>query len=76
MSEFEAKIIQDFTHDIAGRLGEAALLARTADGYNGQGLADRAFASLLDIKPLLHEVMSLINATSVVRRRERPFDPD
>ena len=75
-SEFEAKIIQDFTRDIAGRLNEAALLARTADGYNRQGLAERAFSSLLDIEPLLHEVTSLINATPVVRRRERPIDPD
>ena len=36
--EFEAKIIQDFTRDIAGRLNEAALLARTADGFGKQGL--------------------------------------
>ena len=69
MSAFEAKIIQDFTRDIAGRLNEAALLARTADTYNGQGLEERAFSALLDIEPLLHEVTSLINATSVVHRR-------
>ena len=75
-NEFEARIIQDFTRDIAGRLNEAALLARTADSYGRQGLAERAFQSLLDIEPLLHECATLINATSVVRRRERPIDPD
>ena len=75
-SEFEAKIIQDFTRDIAGRLNEAALLARTADTYNGQGLEERAFSALLDIEPLLHEVTSLINATSVVHRRGQSIDPD
>ena len=76
MGEFEAKIIQDFTRDIAGRLNEAALLARTAEGFSKQGLAERAFSSLLDIEPLLHEVRALFNATTVVRRRERSILPD
>ncbi len=75
-NEFEAKIIQDFTRDIAGRLNEAALLARTAESYGRQGLAERAFQALLEVEPLLHEARALFNATTVVRRRERPIDPD
>ena len=77
-NEFEAKIIQDFARDIASRLGEAAIIARTADGLGKQGLAERAFQSLLEIEPLLHDASILLNATSVVRRRdrERAIDPD
>ena len=74
--EFDTRVIEDFTRDIAGRLSEAALLARTADEFSKQGLAERAFSSLLEIEPLLHDASTLLNATSVVRRRERPIDPD
>lgn len=70
-NEFEAKIIQDFTRDIAGRLDEAALIARNADGFGKQGLAERAFHSLLDVEPLLHEARTLLNAASLVYRRLR-----
>ena len=41
--EFEAKIIQDLTRDIAGRLNKEALLARTTDEFGRQDLAERAF---------------------------------
>ena len=75
-NEFEAKIIQDFTCDIADRLNEAALLARAAESFGKQGLAERSFQSLLDIEPLLQEASTLLNATSLVRRREHPIDPD
>ena len=66
----DAKIIQDFARDIAERLNEAAIIAGTADGLGKQGLAERAFQSLLEVEPLIHEAQTLINATSVVRRRE------
>ena len=45
-NEFEDSIIQDFARDIASRLGEAAAIARTADAYGKQGLAERAFQSV------------------------------
>ena len=70
-NELEDKIIQDFARDIASRLGEAAIIARTADEFGRQGLAERAFQSLLDLEPLLHDAKTLLVATSVVRRRER-----
>lgn len=43
----EARIILDVARDIAGKLNEAAIIARTADGFGKQGLAERAFQSLL-----------------------------
>ena len=70
-SEFEATIIHDFAQDIARKLGEAAVLARTAEDFGKQGLVERAFQSLLDIEPLIHESSILLNASSVVRRRDR-----
>lgn len=70
-NEFDARIIQDFAHDIALRLDEAAIIAKTADGFGKQGLTERAFQSLLEIEPLIHEASVLLNATSVVRRRDR-----
>ena len=70
-NEFEDRIIQDFARDIASRLGEAAAIARTADAYGKQGLAERAFQSLLELEPLLQDAKSLLIATAVVRRRDR-----
>ena len=70
-SELEARIIGDFAEDIASKLGEAAIIARTASGLSGQGLPERAFRTLLDIETLIHDAATLLNATSVVRRRER-----
>jgi len=69
--EIDEKIIQDFAQEIASKLNEAAIIARTADGFGKQGLAERAFRSLLDIEPLIHEAATLLNATSIVRRRDR-----
>jgi hypothetical protein len=69
--DIDEKIIQDFAREIARKLNEAAIIARTADGFGKQGLAERAFQSLLDIEPLIHEASILLNATSVVRRRDR-----
>ena len=70
-NEFEAKVIHDFASDIAGRLNEALIIAKMADGFGKQGLTERAFQSLLEIEPLIHEASVLLNATSVVRRRDR-----
>ena len=68
-SELEAKIIGDFAEDIASKLGEAAIIARTASGLSGQGLP--AFRTLLGIETLIDNAATLLNATSVVRWRER-----
>jgi hypothetical protein len=68
--EIDTKIIQSFAEDIAARLNEAAIIARMAEGFGKQGLAERAFQSLLEIEPLIHEASILLNATSVVRRRD------
>lgn len=66
------QIVQTFARDIAGRLNEAAILARTADGFGKDGLIERAFQSLLEVEPLIHEASVLLNAAAVVRRRDRP----
>ena len=70
-NELEARIIHDFADDIAGKLKEAAIIAQTASGLGAQGLPERAFQTLLDIETLIHDASILLNATSVVRRRER-----
>ena len=74
-SELETKIIQDFTQHIVANLNEAAIIARTASGLGDQGLTERAFQTLLDIEPLIHDASILMNAASVLRRRDRqaPF---
>ena len=69
--DIDAKIIQSFAADIAGRLNEAALIARTADGFGKQGLTERAFRSLLEIEPLINESATPLQASSLVRRRDR-----
>jgi hypothetical protein len=69
-SELEGRIIGDFAHDIARKLGEAAIIARTASGFSAQGLPERVFRTLLDIETLVHDAATLLNAMSVVRRRE------
>ncbi len=73
-SEFEARIIQDFAEEIAGKLNEAAIIARTANAFGADGLPDHAFRTLLDIETLIHDASSLLNATSVVRRRDKAAD--
>ena len=69
--EVEGKIIQRFAADVAGRLSEAVVIARMADDFGKQGMTERAFQSLLEIEPLMHETLALVQASSVVRRRER-----
>ncbi len=69
--EIEGKIIQRFAADVASRLNEAVVIARMADDFGKQGLTDRAFHSLLEIEPLMHETLALVEASSVVRRRNR-----
>jgi hypothetical protein len=75
-SEFEARIIHEFADDIAGKLNEAAIIARTASALGAQGLPERAFHTLLDIEPLIHDASTLLNATSVVRRRDKDAAAD
>ena len=60
-----------FAADIASKLDEAAIIARLANDFGQKGLPERAFQSLLEIEQLVHEASILLNATSVVRRRER-----
>ena len=70
-SEFEARIIHEFADDIAGKLKEAAIIAQTASGLGAQGLPERAFQTLLDVETLIHDAAIVLNATSVVRRRDQ-----
>ncbi len=75
--EIDGKIIQGFAADVALRLNEAAVIARMADDFGRQGLTERAFQSLLDVEPLMHEALALVQASSIVRRRhERRYDHD
>ena len=72
-----AAMIGAFTQTVGAKLGEAAALARTATTLGEQSLADRAFMTLLDAEPLIHDASMLLNAVSVLRRHERrdpPFD--
>ena len=69
-SESETRIVQGFTQHIAANLNEAAIIARTASGLGEQGLTERAFQVLLDIEPLIHEASILMNAASVLRRKD------
>ena len=69
--EIDGKIIQRFAADVAGCLSEAAVIARMADDFGKQGLTERAFQSLLEIEPLIHETLALVQTSSVVRRRDR-----
>lgn len=75
-SELEARIIQDFAEEIAGKLNEAAINARTASAFGADGLPDHAFRTLLDIETLFHDASILLNATSVVCRRDRQLMAD
>ena len=45
------------------------MLIRAVEDFHSKGLPDRAFQALLEIEPLIHEVATLINASSIVRRR-------
>ena len=74
--EIDGKIIQGFAADVVVRLNEAAVIARMADDFGKQGLIDRAFHSLLEIEPLMHEALALVQASSIVRRRHRSSEPD
>ena len=70
-------VIQEFTQAVSAKLNEAAAIARTASTLGAEGLPERAFQALLEAEPLIHDAQVLLNASSVMRRRERgepPFD--
>ena len=70
-------LIQEFTQAVSAKLTEAAAIARTASVLGAEGLSERAFEALLEAEPLIHDAQMLLNASSVMRRRERgklPFD--
>ena len=70
-------VIQEFTQAVSAKLAEAAAIARTASVLGAEGLSERAFQTLLEAEPLIHDAQVLLNASSVMRRRERgepPFD--
>ena len=74
---FTTSMIGAFTQTVGAKLGEAAALARTATTFGEQGLADRAFLTLLEAEPLIHDASMLLTAVSVLYRHERrepPFD--
>lgn len=70
-SELEARISHDFAEDIAGKLKEATIIAQTLSGFGAQGFPDRAVRTLLDIETFIHHAATLLNAASVVRRRDQ-----
>ena len=67
--ELKRPIIGDFA-DVS-KLDEAAIIARTVGGLSEQGLPERAFKTLLNTETLVDDAPTLVNATSVVCRRER-----
>ena len=70
-------VIKEFTQAVSAKLSEAAAIARTASALGAEGLPERAFRALLEAEPLIHDAQALLNASSVMRRRERgdpPFD--
>jgi hypothetical protein len=68
------RIVQDFTQDIASKLGEAAMVANSASELGAKGLSDRSFQTLLEIEPLIFHARVLMNAASIVRQRYRARD--
>ena len=68
-------VMQAFTQALAAKLNEAAAIARTASTLGAEGLSDRAFQALLEAEPLIHDAQVLVNASSIMRRRERGDPP-
>jgi hypothetical protein len=68
--EFSTELVKRFTGEIASRLSKASALATTAQTLNSQGLSEHAFDALMDIEPLIFEATALLNAASIVNRRE------
>ena len=64
------QIVLDFTHDIASKLNEAAIIATAASELGAKGLGDRSLQTLLEIEPLIYHAKVLMNAVSIVRRRD------
>ena len=68
--EFASQVVKRFTGEIASRLGKASALASTAQTLNSQGLTEHAFEALMDVEPLIFEATALLNAASIVNRKE------
>ena len=68
--EFTKQVVAQFTGEIASRLNKASALATAAQSLSSQGLTEHAFATLLDIEPLMFEATALLNAASIVNRGE------
>ena len=69
-NEFQAKLIEEFAHEMARRIGEAAVLAQVAEDYGKKGLTERALKSFLQIEPLLFEASRIMSAGLIVHRRD------
>jgi hypothetical protein len=68
--ESASEVVKRFTGEIASRLSKASVLARTAQTLSLQGLTEHAFNTLMDIESLIFEATALLNAASIVNRRE------
>ena len=68
--EFASRVVAQFTGEIASRLNKASALATAAETLSSQGLTDHAFETLLDIETLIFEATALLNAASIVNRRD------
>ena len=74
-SDYRKVIIRSYIQYVEAKLNEAAALARSANTLDAAGLADRAFQTLLDAEPLIHDANMLLNAASIVHRHERGDPP-
>jgi hypothetical protein len=67
---FSTEVVKCFTGEIASRVRKASTLAATAQTLNSQGPSEHAFDTLMDIEPLIFEATALLNAASIMNRRE------
>ena len=60
--------IKTFLTEIRTRLDKAAGIGRAADACAGAGFDEKGLEVALDVKPLLYEATTLLNAASLVNR--------
>ena len=67
MADAHAPGAQQLVHRISERLQAAAEAAGAAESCAAAGDLDRALAMLADLEPALYDLMTLLNAASVLR---------
>ena len=58
----ERKVIHHVAQVVSGLIGTVARIARTAGGVVQKGLGERTVQAPLDVGPLLHDAVTLLNA--------------